>query len=84
MLIKLLINTQWVSIKLLIDTQWVLIKSLISTRSNPELSSCTLRRCRLGYHSCLPGLSEWPWWLRSKANWLGGRLSSKSEESYLT
>ena len=61
MLIKLLINTQWVSIKLLIDTQWVLIKSLFSTRSNPELSSCTLRRCRLGYHSCLPGLSKWPW-----------------------
>ena len=46
MLIKLLINTQWVSIKLLIDTQWVLIKSLFSTRSNPELSSCTQRRCR--------------------------------------
>ena len=83
MLIKLLISTQWVLIKLLINTQWVSIR-LIDTRSNPELSSCTQRRCRLGHHSCLPGLSEWPWWLRYKANWLGGRLSSKSEESYLT
>ena len=40
-----LISTQWVLIKLLINTQWVSIR-LIDTRSNPELSSCTLRRCR--------------------------------------